>query len=239
MCGRFTLRTPASAIAEQFSLLEVPDLQPRFNIAPSQPVAAVRMEQGAGRELALSLLPARRSLLFLHWGLVPSWADDPKIGNRMINARAETAAEKPSFRAAMRRRRCLIVADGFYEWKTVAKRRQPMYIRMRDGRPFGFAGLWESWEGADHSALESCTILTTSANDLVRAIHDRMPVIIAPEDYPQWLNPALQQADSVVPLLRPYPPEEMEAYPVSTRVNSPARDDESCLERIEGLEMRD
>ena len=164
--------------------------------------------------------------MFLHWGLVPSWADDPKIGNRMINARAETAADKPSFRTAMRRRRCLIVADGFYEWQTIGKRRQPMYIHMRDGRPFAFAGLWESWEGADHSALESCTILTTSANDLVRPIHDRMPVIIAPADYARWLDPAVQQAEPILPLLRPYPAEEMEAYAVSTRVNSPARDDE-------------
>ena len=180
MCGRFTLRTPASAIAEQFSLLEVPDLQPRFNIAPTQPVAVVRVDSPLPLGEAQGARFAQRELVFLHWGLVPSWADDPKIGNRMINARAETAAEKPSFRTAMRRRRCLIVADGFYEWKTVAKRRQPMFIHLRDGRPFAFAGLWESWEGADHSALESCTILTTSANDLVRPIHDRMPVIIAP-----------------------------------------------------------
>ena len=232
MCGRFTLRTPADAIAEQFSLLEVPDLQPRFNIRrPNRwrsfaltPLSLWERRRGRGSP--------RRKLVFLHWGLVPSWADDPKIGNRMINARAETAAEKPSFRTAMRRRRCLIVADGFYEWKTVAKRRQPMFIHLRDGRPFAFAGLWESWEGADHSALESCTILTTSANDLVRPIHDRMPVIIAPADYGQWLDPAVQQAEPILPLLRAYPAEEMEAYPVSLRVNNPARDDETCLEPI-------
>jgi putative SOS response-associated peptidase YedK len=223
MCGRFTLRTPASAIAEQFSLLEVPDLQPRFNIAPSQPVAVVRIDP---RQAAL------RQLVFLHWGLVPSWADDPKIGNRMINARAETAADKPSFRAAMRRRRCLIVADGFYEWKTVAKRRQPMHIRMRDGSALAFAGLWESWEGAGHAVLESCTILTTSANELIQSIHDRMPVIIAPADYAQWLDPAVQQAETVLPLLRPYPADEMEAYAVSPRVNNPARDDEECVEKV-------
>jgi putative SOS response-associated peptidase YedK len=226
MCGRFTLRTPASAIAEQFSLLEVPDLQPRFNIAPSQPVAVVRTDPQQANQ---------RQFVFLHWGLVPSWAEDPKIGNRMINARAETAADKPSYRAAIRRRRCLIVADGFYEWKTVAKRRQPMYIHMRDSRPFAFAGLWESWEGADHSALESCTILTTSSNDLVRPIHDRMPVIITLTDYARWLDPAVQQTEPILPLLQPYPPEEMEAYAVSTRVNSPARDDAGCVERIEEL----
>jgi putative SOS response-associated peptidase YedK len=223
MCGRFTLRTPASAIAEQFSLLEVPDLQPRFNIAPSQPVAVVRADPQQVNQ---------RQFVFLHWGLVPSWAKDAMIGNRMTNARAETAADKPSFRTAMKRRRCLIVADGFYEWQTVGKRRQPMYIHMRDGRPFGFAGLWETWEGADHSALESCTILTTSANDLVWPIHDRMPVIIAPADYATWLDSAMQQAEPIFPLLRPYPPEEMETYPVSTRVNSPARDDAACVERV-------
>jgi putative SOS response-associated peptidase YedK len=231
MCGRFTLRTPASAIAEQFSLLEVPDLQPRFNIAPSQPVAVVRVDPLAKETTPQAL---KRQLVFLHWGLVPSWADDPKIGNRMINARAETAADKPSFRAAMRRRRCLIVADGFYEWQTRGKRRQPMYIHLRDGRPFGFAGLWESWEGAGHSALESCTILTTAANDFMRPIHDRMPVIVPPADYALWLDPAEQQPDAIRPLLRSYPADEMEAYAVSPRVNSPTRDDEACLERVEG-----
>ena len=184
MCGRFTLRAPASVIAEQFSLFEVPWLKPRFNIAPTQPVPVVRMtpQQAA----------PQRQFVFLHWGLVPSWAKDPTIGNRMINARAETVADKPAFRTALRRRRCLIVADGFYEWQTAGKRRQPMFIHIRDDRPLAFAGLWESWEGADHSALESCTILTTAANDLVRPIHDRMPVIVAPEDYADWLDPAVQ-----------------------------------------------
>ena len=167
---------------------------------------------------------------------MPSWADDPAIGNRMINARAETAADKPSFRTAMRRRRCLVVADGFYEWQRLGKRRQPMFIHMRDDRPFAFAGLWESWEGADHSALESCTILTTEANELVRPIHDRMPVIVAPEDYGRWLDPAVQKPEPILPLLRPYPSEPMETYAVSTWVNSPARDDERCLERT-GNEM--
>ncbi len=260
MCGRFTLRTPASVIAEQFSLLEVPDLQPRFNIARSQPVAVVRVDPQYVRLSSLTKPSSQagkpdvppnqagkpdvppnqagkpdapqRQFVFLHWGLVPSWAEDPKIGNRMINARAETAADKPSFRTAMRRRRCLIVADGFYEWKTVGKRRQPMFIHLRDGRPFAFAGLWEAWEGAGHSTLESCTILTTAANDLVRPIHDRMPVIVAPPDYARWLDPAVQQSEAVVPLLRPYPAEEMEAYAVSPRVNSPARDDEGCLEKL-------
>ena len=225
MCGRFTLRAPASLIAEQFSLFEVPLLKPRFNIAPTQPVPVVRMTPQQPEP--------RREFVFLHWGLVPSWADDPAIGNRMINARAETVAEKPSFRAALRRRRCLVVADGFYEWQKQGKRRQPMFIHLRDDRPLAFAGLWESWEGADHSSLESCTILTTEANDLVRPIHDRMPVIVAPGDYARWLAPAVERPEAVLPLLRPYPSEPMEAYPVSTWVNSPARDEAKCLERVE------
>ncbi len=220
------MRAPASVIAAQFSLFEVPPLKPRFNIAPTQPVPVVRMTPQQAEP--------QRQFVFLHWGLVPSWADDPAIGNRMINARAETAAEKPSFRTALRRRRCLIVADGFYEWQTVGKRRQPMFIHMRDDQPLAFAGLWESWEGANHSALESCTILTTAANDVVRPIHDRMPAILAPEDYGPWLDPAVQKPEPILPLLRPYPSASMEAYPVSAGVNSPARDDERCLERMGG-----
>ena len=145
---------------------------------------------------------------------MPSWAQDPAIGNRMINARAETAAEKPSFRTAMRRRRCLIVADGFYEWQKLGRLRQPMFIHLRSDRPFGIAGLWESWEGADHSSLESCTLLTTAANEVVSPFHDRMPVIIAPEDYGRWLDPGVQTAEPILPLLRSYPEGAMEAYPV-------------------------
>jgi putative SOS response-associated peptidase YedK len=230
MCGRFTLRAPASVIAEQFSLFEVPLLKPRFNIAPTQPVPVVRMnpQQPASQQAG-----QQRQFVFLHWGLVPSWAQDPAIGNRMINARAETAAEKPSFRTALRRRRCLVVADGFYEWQKTGRTRQPMFIHMRDDRPFALAGLWESWEGADHSSLESCTILTTAANDLIRPIHDRMPVILGAEDYAQWLDPGVQKPEPILPLLRSYPSEPMETYPVSMWVNSPARDDEKCLERLE------
>ncbi len=220
------MRAPARVIAEQFSLFEVPLLKPRFNIAPTQPVPVVRMDPQSAEP--------RRQFVLLHWGLVPPWADTPAIGSRMINARAETAAEKPAFRRALRQRRCLVVADGFYEWQKAGKRRQPMFIHLRDGRPLAFAGLWEAWEGADHSSLESCTILTTEANELVRPVHDRMPVIVAPEDYARWLDPVAQQPASVLPLLRPYPSELMETYAVSTRVNSPARDDEGCVERVGG-----
>jgi putative SOS response-associated peptidase YedK len=204
-------------VAEQFALLEIPDLQPRFNIAPSQPVPVVRMSPG-------------RQLAFLRWGLVPAWADDPTIGNRLINARAETAAEKPAFRTAFRQRRCLVVADGFYEWRRDGRERQPYFFRMRDDRPLGFAGLWESRKGPDDSLIESCTILTTAANDLVRPIHDRMPVIIAAADYARWLDPATVRPEPLMELLRPYATEAMVAWPVSPWVNSPAHDDPRCIE---------
>jgi putative SOS response-associated peptidase YedK len=224
MCGRFTLRAPASVIAEQFSVFETAPWRARYNIAPSQPVLAIRLATGGSKAAA------GREAVWLRWGLIPSWADDPAIGNRLINARAETVTVKPAFRAAMRQRRCLIVADGFYEWQRAGKRKTPHLIRMRDDRPFGFAGLWELWEGPDHSAVESCTILTTEANDLVRPIHDRMPAIIAPADYDRWLDPAVADADALMPLLRPYASEPMTAYAVSPLVNSPANDEPACVE---------
>lgn len=224
MCGRFTLRAPASVIAEEFGLFDVAPFDARYNIAPTQPVAVVR-------RTAQSAVPARE-LAWLRWGLIPSWADDPSIGNRLINARSETVAEKPAFRVALRRRRCLVVADGFYEWQKSGKRRQPYFIRLRNDRPFGFAGLWESWEGPDHSALESCTLLTTDANDLVRPIHDRMPVIVPPEGYDLWLDPAVEDPKRLEPLLRPYASEAMVAQPVSPVVNSPTHEGPQCIESV-------
>ena len=218
MCGRFTLRASASVIAEQFAIFELPPFSPRFNIAPSQPVVAVRMASG-GRELT-----------WLRWGLIPGWAKDPAIGNRMINARAETVAEKPAYRAAMRRRRCLLPADGFYEWQKTGRTKRPHFIRMKDDRPFALAGLWEAWEGPDHSYIESCTVLTTKPNELVRLIHDRMPVILDPTDYERWLDPTMQDPDRLTPLLRPYPADRMKADAVSTLVNSPANDEPRCIE---------
>jgi putative SOS response-associated peptidase YedK len=233
MCGRFTLRAPASAVAEAFSLLDVPPLEPRFNIAPSQPVPVVRLSPGPA-ETAGGGPQGERQLAFLRWGLIPSWADDPAIGNRLINARAETAAEKPAFRAAFRQRRCLLVADGFYEWRqlghTKGSPRQPYFFQMRDGRPLGFAGLWESWEGPDRARIESSTILTTAASELVRPIHDRMPVILAPADYARWLDPAVDRAEPLLGLLRAYAGEALVACAVSPWVNSPAHDDPRCIE---------
>lgn len=150
----------------------------------------------------------------------------------MINARSETAAEKPSFRAAFRRRRCLVIADGFYEWQKQNGSKQPFFIHLRDARPFAFAGLWEHWEGPDDSIIESCTLLTCDPNAFLQAVHNRMPVILDPEDYELWLNPEVQQPDLLQPLLRPYPAEDMDAYPVSRFVNSPGNDSPKCIEPL-------
>jgi len=219
MCGRFTLFEPDKILAREFGVSGIPLLSPRYNIAPSQPVAAVRAAPaGTGRELAL-----------LRWGLIPSWSKDPAIGNRLINARAETASQKPSFRNAFNRRRCLIPASGFYEWQRRELRKQPFYIRMHDGRPFAFAGLWDRWESPDKGVIESCTILTTATNALLAPIHDRMPVILPPGKYDRWLDPSLQDPDSLAPLLVPFPTEDMIAFPVSPRVNAPSTDDEGCI----------
>jgi putative SOS response-associated peptidase YedK len=199
---------------EHFRLNSLPPMTPRFNVAPTQEVGVVRQPAG------------QREFVWMHWGLVPRWAKDPKIGSQMINARAETAADKPAFRDAFKRRRCLVVADGFYEWqKTGGKTKQPYYIHMKDGRPFGFAGLWERW-----GELESCTILTTSPNDLCAPVHDRMPVILGPADYDRWLDPEVSDPAALAPLLDCYPADEMVAEPVSTHVNRVANNDEKCIE---------
>ena len=221
MCGRFTLRSPASAIAEQFALFEVPPFSPRYNIAPTQPVPVVRMTAEGGREL-----------VWLRWGLIPGWAKDPAIGARMINARAETVAEKPAYRAAMRRRRCLIAADGFYEWQPAGKRKQPYFIHMHDDRPFALAALWEYWEDPDHSAIESCTLLTTEPNELIRPIHNRMPVILDQSDYARWLDPTTEDARQLTPLLRPYAAASMTSHAVALHVNRPGNDDPQCIEPL-------
>jgi len=247
MCGRFTLRAPASQIAEQFAVFDMPDLKPRFNIAPTQPVPVLRLRpSGDGGGSAAKQPGGRgghgqtsgeagppRELVLLHWGLIPHWAKDPAIGNRMINARSETVAEKPAYKAALRRRRCLVLADGFYEWKKTSSGKQPYFFHLADDRPFAFAGLWESWEGPDHSYIESCTLLTGEPNEVVRPIHDRMPVILAPDEYPRWLDPTIADIDRLSPLLAPYPAAEMRARAVSRAVNSPRTDDPRCIEPVE------
>jgi putative SOS response-associated peptidase YedK len=219
MCGRFTLFEADKILSKEFGVSGFPPLSSRYNIAPSQSVAAVRTAPaGTGRELAL-----------LRWGLIPSWSKDPAIGNRLINARAETAMEKPSFRNAFRRHRCLIPASGFYEWQRRERGKQPYFVRMRDEQLFAFAGLWDRWESPDKGVIETCTILTTAANAVLAPIHDRMPVILPPAEYARWLDPALQNTDSLGPLLVPFPPEDMMAFPVSARVNAPSVDDEKCI----------
>jgi putative SOS response-associated peptidase YedK len=209
-------------LAEFFDIVDAPPLKARYNIAPSQPVPVVRLKPGGAKP--------NRELVLLHWGLIPSWAKDPKIGNRMINARAESLAEKPAFRRALQHRRCLIVTDGFYEWQGTGKAKQPYFIRFCDDRPFAFAGLWESWEGPDHAAVDSCTIITTNANELTQKIHDRMPIILPSKTYDVWLDPAMQNVEKLTPLLIPFSSDEMEAYPVSTLVNSPVNEDPRCVE---------
>jgi len=221
MCGRFTLRASASVVAEQFGLFDFEPPRPRYNIAPTQPVAVVRHSPKS--------LEAPRELVMLRWGLTPSWATDPKIGNRLINARSETVADKPAFRAAFRRRRCLVAADGFYEWRRAGATKQPYFIHRADDRPFAFAGLWERWEGPDHTVLETCALITTEANELMAPIHDRMPVILSPDDYALWLDPAIEDPKRLQPLLRPCPSEALVAYPVGAHVNNPRNDDARCI----------
>src|SRR3984885_6551434 len=219
MCGRFTLRTPAHDLVEVFELLREPELSPRYNIAPTQNVAVIRQD-GKSRQLSL-----------MRWGLVPTWSKDPKAGPPLINARSETVATKPSFRTAFKRRRCLIPADGFYEWQKQAdsKTKIPHYIRMAKDRAFAFAGLWETWHGNDGSALDSCTIVTTDANDLMRPLHDRMPVILPEENFAQWLDPKNENVPELEALLRPYSSGEMTAFPISTIVNSPRNERPECI----------
>lgn len=218
MCGRFVQRSSAKKIAKKFNVEEAPPLAERFNVAPSQSVLAVR-EAPDGREAS-----------FLKWGLVPRWAKDAAIGNRLINARSETIAEKPSFREAFARRRCLVPADGFYEWSRRGDRKRPFYFQMKDGELFAIAGLWERWEG-EGGPLETCTLLTTEANELLAPYHDRMPVIVRPEDYDLWLDVGVKGA-GLLNLLRPYPHEEMGAYAVSPLVNNPSNNDPRCVESI-------
>jgi putative SOS response-associated peptidase YedK len=215
MCGRFTLTVDADSIQTHFPWLDfVPQqIAPRYNIAPTQPIAVVPND-------------GRNAVDHFVWGLIPFWAKDPSIGSKMINARGETLAEKNSFKNAYKRRRCLVLADGFYEWGVVTgqKTKQPYYFRLEDGAPFAFAGLWEEWNSPEGSQLKSATIITTDPNPLVRQVHVRMPVILHPQDYPLWLSPEEQTPGALQHLLTAYPAEEMIAFPVSTSVNSPYND---------------
>jgi putative SOS response-associated peptidase YedK len=220
MCGRFTLSSPIEAIQAELPELELPgDYRPRFNIAPTQLVLAVR--------------PSSEGLVtaWLRWGLIPYWAGDPAMGNRFINARAETLARRPAFRDAFRRRRCWVLADGYYEWVREGPSKRPMRIRLADGRPFAMAGLWERWYPRGAEPVESCTLVTTDASPSIAALHDRMPVILPPGARERWLDRAASPSELGL-LLQPYAGKELEAYAVSTLVNSPANDVPDCLAPI-------
>jgi putative SOS response-associated peptidase YedK len=218
MCGRFTLTADPELIQQTFNLDTIPaSMTPRYNVAPSQPVAVITNENP-------------RELTFHRWGLIPSWSKDPKIGNRMINARSETADEKPSFRAAFKRRRCLIPADGFYEWMSRKDGKAPMYIHLQDRELFAFAGLWEIWHSPQGDEMRTCTILTGDANEFIRPLHHRMPIILDRVDYDLWLSPDEMPSEALKPLMRSYDPERMAFYEVAKTVNSPANDTPACIE---------
>ena len=221
MCGRYALIASAPRLARLLGLMEVPELPPRYNIAPTQTVAAVRASRTKDAELVL-----------MRWGLIPAWSKTPGKDYRMINAKAETLAQRPAFRTAYRRRRCLIPADGFYEWKRLADRKQPYYFAMKDAKPFVFAGLWEQWRGPNEQVTDSCTIITTEPNSTVAPVHSRMPAILAQQDYDAWLDPDHQDTDALAALLKPYDASPMAATPVSVHVNNPTNDDARCIEGI-------
>jgi putative SOS response-associated peptidase YedK len=217
MCGRYTLITDIGRIAESFGVAPSLQAQPRYNIAPTQDIVAILNNGGAQND-------EDAQMQLLRWGLIPAWAKDETIGSRMINARAETLAEKPSFRNLLRGRRCLVVADGFYEWRTEGKNKTPMYITLQDGQPFAFAGLWDLWKSSDGRQVQSCTIVTTEPNELMASIHNRMPAILRPKAYEDWLNPQLRDDQVLTHLLKPYPTELMKARAVSKLVNNPRND---------------
>lgn len=226
MCGRYTLTSSPEAIRALFGYAEQPNFPSRYNIAPTQPIAVVRLMDG-NRQFAL-----------VRWGLLPSWVKDPKAFSLIINARGESVAAKPAFRAAMKRRRCLIPADGFYEWKAGAPRKQPYYIHAKSGAPLAFAGLWETWTGPNGEELDTAAIVTTSANEILAPIHDRMPVIVPPDEFDRWLgkgdNESSVDAALAQTLIRPASDELLEAYPVSLDVNRVANDNPKLLELFTG-----
>jgi putative SOS response-associated peptidase YedK len=235
MCGRFAFSVPLAVFADAFDQFDFSELHVadvgygvgRFNIAPTQSVPVVPND-GSYR------------VRLIRWGLIPHWAKDPAIGTKLINARAESVAEKPSFRDAFRKRRCLMLADGFYEWRTNPGNRikTPIHIKLKSGRPFAFAGLWETWKpkikdpDASSEPVHTCTMITTGANALMAQFHHRMPVILNPDQFDLWLSPEPMGPESLLPLMRPYAPEAMVAYPVSTAVNNARHDSPDCIVQV-------
>ena len=219
MCGRFTLTVNPADLQDAFGDFIFPaQFAPRFNIAPSQPILAIPND-------------GKNKADFFLWGLIPSWSKDPSIANKLINARGETIAEKPSFRGGFKYKRCLILTDGFYEWKAAegVKTKTPYFIHMKDRQPFAFAGLWDEWQSPEGGAVRTCTIITTEPNELMSTLHNRMPVILDPKDYDLWLDAAPQTPDKLIHLIKPFPADAMSAHPVSTLVNKPGNDRPECV----------
>lgn len=222
MCGRFTFAISPELIAGAFGVTIPEYFSPRYNIAPTQQVLAIRA------------MATVNQAAYLRWGLIPSWAKDPAIGSRMINARSESVHEKPAFRHAIRYRRCIIPAGGFFEWLEGGGKKMPRYVRLRGGAIMAFAGIWDHWKDSAGETIETCSILTTSSNELIQPLHDRMPVILRPEHYDLWLDPATTDTEKLKPLYQPCPADLMELYPVSTLVNSPRNDSPDCISPFRG-----
>ena len=222
MCGRFALKLPPAELITRFGLTECADFEPRFNIPPGTDIPVIRRSPEGARVLHL-----------LRWGLVPHWAKDPTIGNRLANARGESVADKPAFREAFRKRRCLVPADGFYEWKTEGRTKQPYYFSHLSGAPLVLAGLWESWRAPDGTILRTVCLITTSANALMAPIHDRMPVLLNPTDWATWLEGSMEQAAQ---LIAPYADGALQCWPVDRRLNRPTEEGAGLIERVGGLE---
>ena len=221
MCGRFTLQISPELLAEIFGLAKIPVCPARFNIAPTQQVPVIRQTADGTNHLD-----------FLHWGLIPSWAKDKLIGNHMINARCETVAEKPAFRHAIRHRRCLIPSSGFFEWRHEGKKAFPLYIRLKNGSPMVFAGIWDHWKSPEGEKIESCSILTTTSNKLIEPLHERMPVILHPQEYDLWLDRDMTDPENLKPFYQPYPADLMEMWPVSPLMNSARNDSPDFIKPV-------
>ncbi len=219
MCGRFVTTFDSEMIQRLFDLPDAPEMPTRFNVAPTQPIYAVRADERGDRESA-----------YLRWGLIPSWAKDTSKTTGMINARSETVHEKPSFKAAFKRRRCIVPITGFYEWQKTPSGKQPHFIHAVDDEPLGVAGIWEAWTQGEEVYMETCALLTTDANETVAPVHHRMPVILDPDIWDIWLDPAMERPSDVIPFLVPCAPAKLEAYPVSRYVNSPRNDDAKCIQ---------
>jgi putative SOS response-associated peptidase YedK len=222
MCGRYRLSKRKQLIEEYFETANEVDWEPRYNIAPSQDVGIIRQDSSR----------PHREFSQVRWGLIPYWAKEASIGHKMINARSETVADKPAFREAFKNRRCLVPADGFYEWARTGKAKQPFHFGMQDDSLFAFAGIWDRWKDASGNPVETCSILTTTPNSLLAVVHDRMPVILERHNYELWLDPGFEDLNSLSEMLRPFNPDLMKSYPVSTRVNAPKNNDPECAAEI-------